>query len=396
MNNHLRNLLVSKSLASLISGFILISLPLYLLDLGVNLDRIGYVFSIAMIFYGLLSFYLGSYSESSGRLWIGVLAIIGMIISSFFFGILPFFSLTLALVAFTISKILFKLSESVLRNIVKIRVLDLSDSKRLGHSFGLLILADSLGNGVGMILAGTILLWLSLQKLFFGLSILLLVSLIFYRLSGDIGVRAKKEKIFKISNLTKTSRLFKVILLLNTLSLLGAYPVDFFGLPLFQKEVLGMTNVQIFLLMGSAWLIYGFLSRIGGKLFDKYGTKIFMVSLFLISITSVAMAFAKTILSFSILLIIDYIFFSVTDPAGWALAGFVSKDKKGMLMSFFELFGVLAGATVILFFGKLVNIFNFEFIFIFRAATHLAGMLLLFYVNKLIKEQQFSIEHAQK
>jgi len=80
----------------------------------------------------------------------------------------------------------------------------------------------------------------------------------------------------------------------------------------------------------------------------------------MIAVTSVLLAFAKNIILFSSLLILDYIFFSFADPARFALAGFVSRKKKGMLLSFFEFFSILIAAIVMLFFGKLVSLLNFK------------------------------------
>jgi len=387
MNNELKNILISKIIIGLVSGFLLIGLPIFLLDIGISLSEIGFVFGITMFFYAILSFYLGSLSESSGRLWIGTLSIIGMAIASILFGIIPLLSLTIALIVFIIGKILFNLSESILRNIVKIRILDISNHRRLGTGYGLLIFADSLGYGFGILLGGLLLSIVSFQIVFLGLTILLIFSLPFYKKTGDIKIKSEKEKILHISNLVNTSKVFKIVLLINTILLFGAYLVDFFGLPLFQKEILGMTTQQIFILLGSAWLIYGLFSHLGGKLYDKYGLKVFIVSLFMIAVTSVLLAFAKDIILFSSLLILDYIFFSFADPARFALAGFVSRKNKGMLLSFFEFFSILIAAIVMLFFGKLVSLFNFEFIFILRGAIQLVAIFFVMLIYHKIHEK---------
>ena len=186
-----------------------------------------------------------------------------------------------------------------------------------------------------------------------------------------------------------TSKIFKIVLLMNTVLVFGTYLVDYFGLPIFQKEVLGMSTNSIFILLGVAWIIYGVFSHIGGKLYDKYQAKVFIVSLLLISVTSFLMAYTKDIVIFSTLLITDYIFFSFADPARFALAGIVSRKNKGVHMSFFELFSIIAAAIVILFFGQLVNVFNFEFIFIVRGLLQLVGIVLVFLIyNKIRKSKK--------
>ncbi|MBS3140194.1 MFS transporter [Candidatus Woesearchaeota archaeon] len=385
MRPELKYLLWSKLLVGVLTGFLLIGLPLYLSDLGLELSEIGSVFGLAMLVYALISYYLGSYSESSGRLVVGVISIAGMALSSLFFGIMPLFSVSIALFVFVISKILFNLSDSILRNIVKIRVLDLTNSEQLGSNYGFLIFADSLGHGLGILLGGVLVSAITFQMVFFGLALLTVVSLFFYLKTGDLQEKSKPEKIFRISNLINTSWTFKIVLLVNTILLLGIYLVDYFGLPLFQKEVLQMSNEQIFLLLGTAWLLYALFSYLGGKLYDRYGLKLLLLSLLLIGITSILLAFTRNIVLFSSLVILDYIFFAFADPARFALAGLVSLKKKGMLMSFFEFFSLLAAALVLLFFGKLVAIFGFEFIFILRGIGQFMaiGLMLLIYTRSI-------------
>jgi len=146
-----------------------------------------------------------------------------------------------------------------------------------------------------------------------------------------------------------------------------------------------MSNEQIFLLLGTAWLLYALFSYLGGKLYDRYGLKLLLLSLLLIGITSILLAFTRNIVLFSSLVILDYIFFAFADPARFALAGLVSLKKKGMLMSFFEFFSLLAAALVLLFFGKLVAIFGFEFIFILRGIGQFMaiGLMLLIYTRSI-------------
>jgi len=387
MKKELKNLFIGKFILGLISGFLLVAFPLYLSSQGYSLSNIGYVFGISMIFYGFLSFYFGSYSEYSGRLLVGIISIIVMISSIILLGLSPFLSFTFALVILVISKILFSLSESILRNITKIRVLDLTHEKELGSGFGLLILFDSLGYGIGLLFGGIALSVLSFQNVLFGLIILLLISLFFYNKSGDISYKAEKTNILNFSNFIKTSYLFKLVLLFNTILLLPAFLVDFLGLPLFQKEVLGMSNEHILIFLGIAWIVYGLASRYGGGLYDKYGNKIFIISFLLIGTTSIFLAFVKDALLFSIILIVDYLFFALADPARFALSGIVSKENKGMLMSFFELFAIIPAAVAILFFEKLVNLFGFEFIFIFRGLIQFISIFLLIYINNLMKNK---------
>lgn len=388
MNPHLRNMLISKFIIGLTSGFMLIALPLYLLELNISLAEVGYVFGIAMFFYAFLTFYFGSHSESSGRLWIGILTILGMLVASILFGILPFLALALALVVFVVSKILFNLSESILYNITKIRMLDLADHKKLGTGFGFFLLVDGIGHGVGILLGGIALSVSSFSILFFGSAVLLFFALLFFSKSGDLDIRTKKEKIWKLSNFLNTSRLFKMVLLLNTLILFGVYFTDFFALPIFQKQILGMSTKQIFIILGIAWILYGSFNKLGGKIYDKYGARIFMIGLFVSTIIHILFAFVKSVWLFSALLFVDYLSFAFSDPARFALVGSVSKAKKGMLMSFFEFFSILAAAIIILFFGKLLSVFRIEFIFILRAVTQILAIGVLFYICKLIRQRK--------
>ena len=119
MEKEAKYLLTSKLITSMISGFLIVALPIYLLDLGLAVSKIGFIFGIAMFIYGILTFYMGSLSESTGRLWVGILTIIGMIIGTTLFGLIPLFSISLGLVIFVIAKIMFSLSDTIQFNIVK-------------------------------------------------------------------------------------------------------------------------------------------------------------------------------------------------------------------------------------------------------------------------------------
>jgi len=365
-----------------------VGLPLYLVELGISITEIGYIFGIAMIFYGILNFYLGSLSESSGRLKVGMLAIVGLIISSIIFGIIPLLSLGIAIFVFVIAKILFNLSDVVIWDIGKIRILDLSPKSKLGSDYGKLIFFNGIGYGLGLLLGGIALSILTFQSIFFVATLLLLVALSVYKKTGDNVKKPKNQRIFDISNLLNTSKTFKIVLSINTLILFGVYLVDLFGLPLFQKDVLEMSTQTIFIVLGGAWLVYGLLSKIGGKLYDQHGLKVFIIASLLVSITSVLMAFTKDVFIFSTLLILDYAFFAFADPARFALVGFVSRKNKGMLMSFFGFFSIISAAMVMLFFGKLVSLFKFEFIFILRGILQLVAIGLVFLIyNKIHKNR---------
>jgi len=98
------------------------------------------------------------------------------------------------------------------------------------------------------------------------------------------------------------------------------------------------------------------------------------------------MAFTKDIFVFSSLLILDYVFFAFADPGRFALVAFVSRKNKGMLMSFFGFFAIIPAAIVMLFFGKLVSLLNFEFIFILRGILQLVAIALVFLIYKEISK----------
>ncbi len=386
MKKELRNIFISRILVGLVSGFLMVGLPLYLLNLGFDISSIGTIFGIAILFYAFLSFYLGSLSEFKGRLKIGMYALVGLIISSSLFSIIPLLAAVVAFVIFVIAKLLFNTSESIFGNIVKIRILDLTRNKKLGSAYGALILAISLGYGIGILLGSFALLFVSFQFVFVILTILLVISVIFYSKTGDIKTRTIKRKNY-FSGLFKAPKLFKIVLLINTVLVVGSYLVDFFGLPLYQKEILGMQNEQIFILLGSAWLIYGIFSHLGGKVYDKYGIKTFAISMFLISIMSFLLAVVKDVTLFAVILIIDYIFFAFADPARFALAGLASRKSKGVLLSSFEFFSLVIAGLIMLAFGQLVSLFKFEFIFYVRAAVQIIAILLLIPVHKMLKKR---------
>ncbi len=387
-DSNVRNLLASEFIIGIVTGFLLIALPLYLTELKIDISSIGYVFGIATIFYAFLSFLLGASSEHKGRLGVGVAATIGMAASSLFFGILPLLSITVALVIFTVSKIIFDSSESVQWNIVKIRVLDLFHHKRFGHGFGTLIVYGSSGTGLGMLLGGALLYLVPLQTIFFAMSALLFLSLFFYRKTGDIRARPRKERTSHIQNFMKTSRLFKTVILFNTLIYSSGVFVGNFGLPLFQKEVLGMTTQQVLLITGLAWLVYGAFSLWGGKLYDRHGNKILVAALALIVVNSFVFFIVKDILLFSVVLIADYIISGFIDSPRFALAGIVSRENKGVLMSISQLMPVIVLGIVMLLFGESVKLFSFESMFVFRAVMFAAAIPIILYANTMIGTQR--------
>ena len=391
MKKELKNILMSRSIVGAVAGFLIVALPLYLLQLNLSIESIGYLFGIAMIFYGALSFYFGANSEQTGRLWVGILSISVMILSLILFGLLPLFSLGFALVVFVFAKILFNLSDEVLKNIIRIRILDFGKHKTLANSYGWYTFADSLGMGVGLIVSGIIISFTGLQLIFIALAVLLLLATFFFSKSGDIKKTSHKKFIMPDFKFWKTSRLFKIILVWNTLWVAGVFIVDFFGLPIFQSEVLKMPDEMIFIIIGIAWLIYGLLNPLGGKLYDKYKGKVFITSLILIAAASIALAFAKDVYVFAAILFLDFVFYAVAEPARLSILGIVSHENKGRLFSIFTLFAILGSAVLVLFFGKIIEFMTFESIFYIRGAVHIISIFFFIYVAKQIYSKKKSL-----
>jgi hypothetical protein len=57
----LYHLLVSNVLCASVSGLIIVALPLYLLDLGLALDDVSYVYALGLAVNGILMYFLGSH-----------------------------------------------------------------------------------------------------------------------------------------------------------------------------------------------------------------------------------------------------------------------------------------------------------------------------------------------
>ena len=392
MHTELKFLLASKFIIGIVSGFLLVGLPLYLSTLGFSLSESGYVYGIALICYAGLMLYLGSGSEVSGRRGVGILAFMGLCVSLAFFGISAFVPLVIAGIIIVTGKIILNFCEGLLSTIARIRVLDLSNEKRFGSDFGLLLGMGSIGFGIGMLIGSVTVERIPYPLIFFLLVAILLLGIAFFNKSGDIALK-KKGKTFSLWNeFWKTSRKFKLMLLLNTVVLSTGFVVDFFALPLYQKEILEMSDGQIFLLMGAAWVLYGVLTPVGGRAYDSKGTKIFVLASLLMGTTSILLAFAKNVWLFSAILVLDYLFFAFADPTRNAMMGKVSQKNKGMLTGFFMFSYLFVSGVLILFFGAFVNALSFEAMFFLRGIGQFGGILLLFAVlaqdkNKFARQQ---------
>jgi len=272
MQPQFRSIIIGKLLASIVSGFLLVGLPLYLLGLGMSIPEIGMIFGIASALYSIISFYLGSLSEHSGRLKFVLIAICIMAIAVLMFSSLPLFAISTAVILFTIAKILLNMSESVIWVISQIRIADLSKRSNLGGSFGSLLGSSSSGYGIGMLLGAFLLKLISFQAILFILLAFLAASFMFYRNSGDIRKKKQQGRIFSVSKILKTPYAYKLVLAFNTLLLFEIYIVDIFGLPLYEKEALGLSSAQAFLVLGLAWLFYGLFAGIAGSIvFISFG-----------------------------------------------------------------------------------------------------------------------------
>ena len=204
MQPQFRSIIIGKLLASIVSGFLLVGLPLYLLGLGMSIPEIGMIFGIASALYSIISFYLGSLSEHSGRLKFVLIAICIMAIAVLMFSSLPLFAISTAVILFTIAKILLNMSESVIWVISQIRIADLSKRSNLGGSFGSLLGSSSSGYGIGMLLGAFLLKLISFQAILFILLAFLAASFMFYRNSGDIRKKKQQGRIFSVSKILKT------------------------------------------------------------------------------------------------------------------------------------------------------------------------------------------------
>lgn len=378
-------LMSSKIILGLISGYFIVALPLYLREIGIRIGDIGRLFGVSMLVYAFLIFYIGVESEFNGRVKPGLWAIGGIALSSLLIGLLPWLPVIFGFILFVNARIVFSLSESITRNLTKIRVLDLSKGKKLGRMFGLYSVFVGVGSGIGILAGALLLTKTDMQMIFFIIPFVALIAGLFYKAAGDEKRGSKRSKIFSFSNLTNTSRLFKIVLIFNTMILFGGFVVDFFGLPLYQREVLEMDTQLIFIVLGVAWTISGIVSYWGGKLYDRFRYKLLIMTLFLVALASVFLAHTKNIWVFSAILLFDFFLFGLQDPARFALAGKFSMENKGLLMSFFELFAVITGGIVMLFFGALMEFFNFGFIFYLRAIVQIFGIFLILYLNKVEK-----------
>ena len=382
-------LMSTKFLIGFISGYFVVALPLYLREIGISVGDIGWLFGISMLVYAFLIFTIGVESDVSGRLRPGVIAICVMGSASVLFGFLPWLPMVAGFGLFIVSRILFSLGEAVTRNLTKIRILDISEGNGLGNMFGIYSVAVGVGSGLGILAGAFLLTNLNLQVIFFFMPVVAIAAAVSYAKAGDAkhpNQSAKtRVRALRLSNLTSTSRVFRLVLFFNTVILFAAFIVDFLGLPLYQREVLGMQNSVILLLLGVAWTLSGLVSYVGGKAYDRFGYGALIVSLFFVSVTSVLLANVRSAVLFSVVLIADYLLSGFEDPARFALAGRFSMENKGMLMSFFELFAVVTGGLVLLFFGPIIASFGFASIFYLRAAIHLGSIILIIYLMRLEK-----------
>lgn len=391
---YLKALLASKFFCGMVSGILLVALPLYILELGNSVEEAGHIFGFAMFFYGTLSFYVGSRSENWGRRVVGIFAIISMGLSILLFGLLAIIPPFLAIGIFVLGKICLNLGESVLLMISKVRILDISKKNSFGFSYGLLLLADCGGYALGMLFAAFLLKFTNVFSLFFGLPLLMILAGIFFYYSGD-SKRIRTPSHFSVRKIIDTPRSYKIILLLYSMLMFEVIAVDYVAMPLFQSEVLLLETDEIFLSMGIAWIIYAIASPFGGLLYDRFGKFLLPLGLFGIAIASLMLAGTREFWPFTLLLTVNYLFYALADPCRNALMGQVCMKDKGMLASFFDLC-TLWGAAILLFsLGKIIELWGFASLFYIRALVQIVGIALACYSFYLLKKETQAYKHRR-
>ncbi len=377
---------VSIFLFSLIIGLMGTVLPLYLRSQNFTIGEIGASFALASLLFAAGNVFLGGVSDYLGRKRFVLFAISGMIISSAILGLIPIFPILIAEVMVVISRLLSMLSSGLFYNFTNIRMADVA-KKEKGFAYGLYMFGAGAGIGIGMIFFSFLLKFMPFNYLFYVGSVLAFVSLVFFSFTKDI---AKKQEELRLKDLfrIKLSKPLKLALLTVFIMLFSFGIVDYFLIPIYLHDALNVPDSTVVLIIGISTLLYGIVSAFAGRFVDRKNEfRIAYIAMFAVAVTSVFLALYQAVVMFTIIWIIDYLFWSFGDPARFKINAELAGKEKGKILSLFGLvvaFGQAAGFAVA---EKVVELFGYHGMFYLRGALFLIAALLTFWIQRIVKHE---------
>lgn len=85
---------------------------------------------------------------------------------------------------------------------------------------------------------------------------------------------------------------------------------------------------------------------------------------------------------------IAMIFYAFMDPGRQSITGFVSEDRKGMNMSIISFFSIIVPSIILLFLGDVINLINFEFIFMMMGSMQIIAIIFIaMFAREILKHR---------
>lgn len=377
-------IILSVFLFSLIAGLLGTVLPLYLLEEKFTVAEIGFSFAIASLLFAFGNVGLGAFSDYIGRKKFIIISIMAMVVSSLLLGMLPIFSLFIAGILVVIARMLSMMSSGLFYNFMNIRLADFGKKER-GWIFGLYIFGSGGGVGLGMILFSYLLRFLPFNQLFYVGAGLASLSLIFFMFTRDF---VQKQAALKLRDLfqIKLSSAAKLMLLTTFILLFSFGVVDYFMIPIYLKDVFHASNSAIVFILGFTVFLYGLISIYAGKHIDRRNEfHVAMVAAIAVSILSIFLGLANSLLLFIIIWTIDYIFWSFGDPARFKIIADMSDKERGKMISLFGLAVALGQAAGFASGEKIVDLLGYKGMFYLRAALFFIVAVLMIMIHKLVR-----------
>jgi len=372
--NQTKNVFIIQTMSSLIGGILSVALPLLMIDRGIDIVTLGFIFAALPIIFQCSRMIFGAISDLVGRKLFfvsnGILNVLMLII--YYFALSP--------LGFLFGKVIEGVKSASLWSVNRALILD--HDKRKRESLANMMGVAHISRAAGSIMAGFLILWLFYNNtLIFCMFISILIIPIALRLKKGRKRKFSIKDTFNILDFRKKSKIFKRFLLLFFITGLSGGLINGYVLPLFLKE--NMFSVEMIGIIFGIYIFLIGLSSIFTKKIDikklvLYGGVLYCVLLFLLGLFSYVLA-ALFLLLFGVTAGIKYgafegILAKITHVNSYA-------SDIGMLTMGLH----IGNTTSLVLSGFLIEYYGFFALFSLSAIIYMIYFLLTYHTLKIIK-----------
>lgn len=373
-------------MSSVVGGFkssvYMLVLPLYLLEMGINIVGLGIFFSVFTTICAITGFLAGAHSDKIGRkAYLIPFAVLVSVLN-------PIYLVCANLPAFLFLNSLRALFGSIAGAAYNPMVIDLIKRKEYGRKLGKLHGLHFAGRALGFLLTGLIIVQIGFYLIFFLLVLAECIRvLLLWAFIPEPRTTSPSSKM-KFVDLKGLPRNVIVLCLLYFVMYLVATPTDMFINQVYAFDFLGATSELIGIMLVGTCVAEAIMAPLGGRLADKFDRrKIVALGVIGEGIVVLCQPLYSRFAIFAFFLILEYLVDAANFPAQQAIeADSVRKRRRGLDLALLSLscqFGGILGASTLS-----VIIFSMGYLYVFFIKACLYWLVAPIFLFALISNKK--------